>query len=67
MFADEHSEVLSVEGADVQQHGGTLEGPEAEGHVLSSERDVSQHEGRSHADVPRELQRLLDGVAHRRS
>lgn len=63
----EHGQELPVERAHVEEQGWTLERPEAQGHVLSSERDVRMDRGRRDAAVPRDLRTILDGVAHRRS
>lgn len=63
VFVDDHGEELSVERADVEEHGGTLERPEAQGHVLSSQRHVGVDGGRNGAAVPDLLVRLLEAVA----
>lgn len=63
MFVDEHGEELSVVRADVEQHGWTLERPEAQRHVLSSQCHVGIDGGRNGAAVPDQLVRLLEGVA----
>ena len=63
VLVDEQGEVLSVVRADVEQHGRTLVGPEAEGDVLSSQRRVRVDGGRQSAAVPAQLVRLLEGVA----
>lgn len=66
MLVDEQGQVLSVVGADVEQHGRTLVRPEAQGDVLSSQRHVRVDGGRQSAAVPAQLVRLLEGVADRR-
>ena len=63
MLVDEQGQVLSVVRADVEQHGRTLVGPEAQGDVLSSQRRVRVDGGRQSAAVPAQLVRLLEGVA----
>lgn len=63
MFVDEHSEELSVVRADVEQHGWTLERPEAQRHILSSKCHVSIDGGRNGTAVPDQLVRFLEGVA----
>ena len=63
VLVDEQGQVLSVVRADVEQHGRTLVGPEAQGDVLSSQRRVRVDGGRQSAAVPAQLVRLLEGVA----
>lgn len=63
MLVNEQGQVLSVVGADVEQHSRTLVGPEAQGDVLSSQRHVGVDGGRQSAAVPAQLVRLLEGVA----
>lgn len=66
VLVDEQGQGLSVVGADVEQHGWTLGGPEAQGDILSSQRRVGVDGGRHGAVVPDHLIRLLEGVADRR-
>lgn len=63
MFVDDHGEELSEVRADVEEHGRTLERPEAQAHVLSSQRHVGVDGGRDGAAVPDLLPRLFEGVA----
>ena len=63
MLVDEQGQILSVEGADVEQHSWTLVRPEAQGDVLSSQRHVRVDGRRRGAAVPHELVRLLEGEA----
>ena len=63
MLVEQHSQVLSVGGADVEQQRGTLIGPEAQGDVLCSQGHGGG-DGGGHAAAPawpgRRL--LLEGV-----
>lgn len=52
VLVDEQGQVLSVVGADVEQHSRTLVRPEAQGDVLSSQRHVGVDGGRHGAAVP---------------
>ena len=59
------SDVLLAEGADGQQHGGTLGGEETEGHVLSGSAALPGHTGGLRAPVLHDREGLLEGVGHR--
>lgn len=52
--------------ADIDQQGWTLGRPEAQGHVVPSERGLRLDGGQAQAAVPAEVHRFRDGVAHRR-
>lgn len=64
-LAEQHSQVLSVEGADVQEESRTLAGPEPQGHVFCFEGYIGVGGGRDGAAVaPVQLVHLLaEGVA----
>lgn len=63
MLVDEHSQVFSVVGADVEQQSWTLVRPEAQRDVLCSQRHLRVDGGRQSAAVPAQLIGLLEGVA----
>lgn len=62
MVVDEQCEVFPVERADVEQQSRTLEGPEAQGDVLSSQSHVGVDGRRLAAAVPAQLVRLFEDV-----
>ena len=63
---EQQGQEAAGEAADVEEHGWTLDGPEAQGHVLSPGQDVRRDGARDQAAVPAEIQTFPDAVAHRR-